>query len=73
MIVATSFSMADCRPFGPLILDFIEWFTATQNTRAVVSLRDILAWVRFMDACVGRRQLAPEQVWAGTWHTAWGR
>jgi midasin len=44
-----------------MILDFITWFTGTQSTRAVVSLRDILAWVRFMDACVATRLLPPDQ------------
>lgn len=49
------------KDYGTRMLDFIEWFTQSlgQTSRTVVSLRDILSWVRFICAGV-ERGLDPE-------------
>ncbi|KAI8145635.1 P-loop containing nucleoside triphosphate hydrolase protein [Fennellomyces sp. T-0311] len=51
--------------YGAKMLDFIEWFTQTLGqTRTVVSLRDILSWVRFIHAGVVERHLDPDMTFA---------
>src|SRR5690606_11657447 len=48
--------------FADRILDFVAWFThELGKSRVVVSLRDILAWVRFMNALMTKGQLSPEE------------
>ncbi|KAG0022720.1 AAA ATPase midasin [Entomortierella chlamydospora] len=48
--------------FAERILDFVAWFThELGKSRVVVSLRDILAWVRFMNALMDKGQLTPEE------------
>ena len=48
--------------FSERILDFIGWFThELGKSRVVVSLRDILAWVRFMNALMSKGQLTAEE------------
>ncbi|KAI9314232.1 P-loop containing nucleoside triphosphate hydrolase protein [Dichotomocladium elegans] len=43
----------DLKGYGHRMLDFIAWFTQTLGqTRTVVSLRDILSWVRFINVGV---------------------
>ncbi|KAI9262309.1 P-loop containing nucleoside triphosphate hydrolase protein [Phascolomyces articulosus] len=51
--------------YGGKMLDFIEWFTQSLGqTRTVVSLRDILSWVRFIQAGVVERLLDPDMTFA---------
>ncbi|OAQ30077.1 P-loop containing nucleoside triphosphate hydrolase protein [Linnemannia elongata AG-77] len=48
--------------FADRILDFVAWFThELGKSRVVVSLRDILAWVRFMNELMAKGQLSPEE------------
>ncbi|KAI1311961.1 AAA ATPase midasin [Mortierella claussenii] len=48
--------------FAERILDFVAWFThELGKSRVVVSLRDILAWVRFMNALMDKGQLTAEE------------
>ncbi|KAG0373871.1 AAA ATPase midasin [Mortierella sp. AD032] len=48
--------------FADRILDFVAWFThELGKSRVVVSLRDILAWVRFMNELMAKGQLNPEE------------
>ncbi|KAF9437661.1 AAA ATPase midasin [Entomortierella beljakovae] len=48
--------------FAQRILDFVAWFThELGKSRVVVSLRDILAWVRFMNALMDKGQLTSEE------------
>ncbi|KAG0044860.1 AAA ATPase midasin [Gryganskiella cystojenkinii] len=48
--------------FAERILDFIGWFThELGKSRVVVSLRDILAWVRFMNVLMKKGQLSAEE------------
>jgi midasin (ATPase involved in ribosome maturation) len=40
------------------ILDFVEWFTSKQKSkRSFLSLRDILAWVEFMNSVLSKHSL----------------
>lgn len=41
------------------MLEFVDWFLSVQRGRRAVSLRDILSWVGFMNATVGKNTLAP--------------
>ncbi|KAI7849614.1 P-loop containing nucleoside triphosphate hydrolase protein [Circinella umbellata] len=51
--------------YGGKMLDFIEWFTQSLGqTRTVVSLRDILSWVRFIQAGVIERHLDPDMTFS---------
>ncbi|KAF9575027.1 AAA ATPase midasin [Mortierella alpina] len=48
--------------FADRILDFVGWFThELGKSRVVVSLRDILAWVRFMNALMAQGKLTSEE------------
>ncbi|KAG0307077.1 AAA ATPase midasin [Dissophora globulifera] len=48
--------------FAERILDFVGWFThELGKSRVVVSLRDILAWVRFMNELRAQGQLSAEE------------
>ncbi|KAG0241019.1 AAA ATPase midasin [Mortierella sp. GBA43] len=48
--------------FAVRILDFVAWYShELGQNRVVVSLRDILAWVRFMNALMDKGQLAAEE------------
>ncbi|KAG0206795.1 AAA ATPase midasin [Mortierella sp. GBA30] len=48
--------------FAERILDFVAWFThELGKSRVVVSLRDILAWVRFMNALMAQGKLTSEE------------
>ncbi|KAF9586477.1 AAA ATPase midasin [Lunasporangiospora selenospora] len=48
--------------FADRILDFVAWFAhELGKNRVVVSLRDILAWVRFMNALMIKGQLTAEE------------
>ncbi|KAF9163666.1 AAA ATPase midasin [Actinomortierella ambigua] len=48
--------------FAARILDFVAWYAdELGKSRVVVSLRDILAWVRFMNELVSKGGLSAEQ------------
>ncbi|KAG0370064.1 AAA ATPase midasin [Gamsiella multidivaricata] len=48
--------------FAERVLDFVAWYThELGKSRVVVSLRDILAWVRFMNALMEKGQLTAEE------------
>ncbi|KAK3821372.1 MAG: P-loop containing nucleoside triphosphate hydrolase protein [Benniella sp.] len=48
--------------FAERILDFVAWYAhELGQNRVVVSLRDILAWVRFMNALMDKGQLTAEE------------
>ncbi|KAG0232655.1 AAA ATPase midasin [Actinomortierella wolfii] len=48
--------------FAARILDFVAWYAdELGKSRVVVSLRDILAWVRFMNELVAKGGLSAEQ------------
>ncbi|KAF9140977.1 AAA ATPase midasin [Mortierella sp. GBA39] len=48
--------------FADRILDFVAWFThELGKSRVVVSLRDILAWVRFMNELMAKGLLSSEE------------
>ena len=41
-----------CEIIGGRILDFIDWLKKEKNlTRLVVSLRDLLTWIQFLNVC----------------------
>ncbi|KAF9915434.1 AAA ATPase midasin [Lobosporangium transversale] len=53
---------AEMAGFAERILDFVTWFThELGKSHIVVSLRDILAWVRFMNALMAKGQLTAEE------------
>ncbi|KAI8600925.1 P-loop containing nucleoside triphosphate hydrolase protein [Dissophora ornata] len=53
---------AEMNGFAERILDFVAWFThELGKSRVVISLRDILAWVRFMNALMDKAQLTAEE------------
>jgi len=49
-IIESQFVHESLSGYGHKILDFIEWFShALGNSRIIISLRDILSWVLFME------------------------
>ena len=48
-IIGLSWSNAKLQSCGPPILDFFAWFTTRTSDSGGLGLRDILAWVRFID------------------------
>ncbi|GES99488.1 midasin [Rhizophagus clarus] len=59
-IIENQFSHDSLAGYGHKILDFIEWFShSLNNNRTIISLRDILSWVLFMNSTV--EQLGPHE------------
>ncbi|GBC28203.2 uncharacterized protein OCT59_003902 [Rhizophagus irregularis] len=59
-IIEEQFSHDSLAGYGHKILDFIEWFSRSlNNNRTIISLRDILSWVSFMNSTV--EQLGPHE------------
>lgn len=45
--------IADTKECGKSIMNFIEWFKCTEiGKRFTISIRDILTWVNFLNACL---------------------
>ncbi|KAI8371327.1 P-loop containing nucleoside triphosphate hydrolase protein [Radiomyces spectabilis] len=59
-IITEQMVHADLKGYAEKMLDFITWYTqALGQARVVVSLRDILSWVKFMNAAAERGLSAP--------------
>lgn len=53
LIINEQLQLPALQSFAPRILDFVSWFTKALNqSRTVVSLRDILSWVQFLNTAV---------------------
>lgn len=57
-IIEERFTSKSLNGFSQPLLSFIEWFLGVQRGRKAVSLRDILAWVGFMNETVQKNLLA---------------
>lgn len=65
-IIEATWKHEEFRPYGSLIIDFFEWFgdNVLEPSHSGIGLRDILAWVTFMDVCRERTQLEASQLFA---------
>jgi glutathione S-transferase len=54
-IIEEKFASPVLRGFSAHILSFVEWFQSLRSVRRVISLRDILSWVSFLNAVVPAR------------------
>ncbi|KAK5577473.1 hypothetical protein RB653_002414 [Dictyostelium firmibasis] len=46
---------------GKLMLNFIEYLLLIQKNKRVISLRDILSWISFMNLCMDKQLLSPNE------------
>lgn len=53
-IVEERWTHAELRGLGTAILDFVDYFRSFKLVKRVFSLRDILAWVSFLNTALNR-------------------
>ena len=58
-IIGLSWKVKGMEEYGGLMLDFMWWFCEKVGDAAALGLRDILAWVDFMNRIVVQDKLAP--------------
>ncbi|RIA85786.1 P-loop containing nucleoside triphosphate hydrolase protein [Glomus cerebriforme] len=58
-IIEKQFAHENLAGYGHKMLDFIKWFSHSLNNNRIISLRDILSWVLFMNSTV--EQLGPHE------------
>ena len=58
-IIHARLSAALSEPFSRLIIDFIKWFNEQLRNKRLISLRDILSWVTFMNSMYLKKQSSP--------------
>lgn len=65
-IFAAKWAGPELHRFGPKILSFVNWFASQLGSQdqAGISLRDLLAWVTFINSTVTAGTLGPESAFA---------
>lgn len=63
-IIDSSWKHQAFRSFGGAIIDFLDWFSGNvlESSQSGIGLRDILAWVAFMDVCKSQTSLSDAEL-----------
>ncbi|KAN0037183.1 hypothetical protein ACTFIV_002519 [Dictyostelium citrinum] len=60
-IIEERFTSPQLKGKGSLMLSFIEYLLMIQKNKRVISLRDILSWISFMNLCMDKQLLSPNE------------
>ncbi|KAM9966569.1 hypothetical protein ACTFIR_006789 [Dictyostelium discoideum] len=60
-IIEERFTSPQLKGKGSLMLNFIEYLLMIQKNKRVISLRDILSWISFMNLCMDKQLLSPNE------------
>ncbi|EGC33347.1 hypothetical protein DICPUDRAFT_154614 [Dictyostelium purpureum] len=60
-IIEERFTDSKLKGKGTLMLEFIEHLLTVQKNKRVISLRDILSWINFMNLCMKKELLTPNE------------
>eukprot|EP01132_Coremiostelium_polycephalum_P002326 gene2326-2870_t len=58
-IIEERFNHPELKGKGSMLLDFIEYLLTIQKNKRVISLRDILSWIGFMNMAMDKKLLTP--------------
>ncbi|KAF2076411.1 hypothetical protein CYY_002268 [Polysphondylium violaceum] len=60
-IVEERFKYPQLKGKGSMMLEFIEYLLTIQKNKRVISLRDILSWISFMNLCIEKNLLSANE------------